>query len=154
MNRFDTSLKYLKIKDFFFVILYGGVLSLLLGVLLGFIDYYISTYIRISFAGILFFLSSMQVGKMVRKQYEFPHIVYIVITGIFLVMQAMIIFFLPFIFRIVLVNNSPELVFDLRLYWVVMQNFFVSLFTQFNINLWLTVFIFGIGTYLGVKKTY
>ncbi len=154
MNRFDTSLKYLKIKDFFFVILYGGVLSLLLGVLLGFIDYYISTYIRISFAGILFFLSSMQVGKMVRKQYEFPHIVYIVITGIFLVMQAMIIFFLPFIFRIVLENNSPELVFDLRLYWVVMQNFFVSLFTQFNINLWLTVFIFGIGTYLGVKETY
>jgi hypothetical protein len=154
LNRFDTSLKYLKIKDFFFVILYGGVLSLLLGVLLGFIDYYISTYIRISFAGILFFLSSMQVGKMVRKQYEFPHIVYIVITGIFLVMQAMIIFFLPFIFRIVLENNSPELVFDLRLYWVVMQNFFVSLFTQFNINLWLTVFIFGIGTYLGVKETY
>ncbi|MDT8337218.1 MAG: hypothetical protein RQ856_05245 [Candidatus Izemoplasmatales bacterium] len=154
MNRFDTSIKYLKFKDLFFVILYGGVLSLLLGVLLGFADYYISTYIRISFAGILFFLSSMQVGKMVRKQYEFPHIVYIVITGIFLVMQAMIIFFLPFIFRIVLENNSPELVFDLRLYWVVMQNFFVSLFTQFNINLWLTVFIFGIGTYLGVKKTY
>jgi len=153
-NRFDTSLKYLKLKDLFFVILYGGVLSILFGILLGFIDYYISTYVRISFAGILFFLSSMQIGKLVRKQYEFPHIVYIVITGIFLVIQAIIIFFLPFIFTFVKENNAPELVFDYRLYWVVLQNLFSNLFTGFNINIWLTVFIFGIGTYLGVKQTY
>lgn len=154
MNRFDTSLKYLKIKDLLFVILYGGVLSILFGVLLGFVDYYISSSISISFAGILFFLSSMQVGKMVRRQYEYPHIVYIVITGIFLVIQAMIIFFLPFIFPIVVENNAPELIFDFRLYLATFLTFISALFRGFNFNLWLTVFVFAIGTYLGVKQTY
>jgi hypothetical protein len=154
LNRFDTSLKYLKIKDLLFVILYGGVLSILFGVLLGFVDYYISSSISISFAGILFFLSSMQVGKMVRRQYEYPHIVYIVITGIFLVIQAMIIFFLPFIFPIVVENNAPELIFDFRLYLATFLTFISALFRGFNFNLWLTVFVFAIGTYLGVKQTY
>jgi hypothetical protein len=137
-----------------FVILYGGVLSILFGVLLGFVDYYISSSISISFAGILFFLSSMQVGKMVRRQYEYPHIVYIVITGIFLVIQAMIIFFLPFIFPIVVENNAPELIFDFRLYLATFLTFISALFRGFNFNLWLTVFVFAIGTYLGVKQTY
>jgi hypothetical protein len=154
LNRFDKSLKYLKTKDLIFVILYGGVLSILFGVLLGFIDYYLSMYVRISFAGILFFLSSIQIGKLVRNQYEYPHIVYIVITGFFLVVQAIIIFFLPAIFQIVKESNSPELVFDIRLYLIVLQNFFKQLFSGFNFNLWLTIFIFGIGTYLGIKQTY
>ena len=154
MNRFDKSLKYLKTKDLIFVILYGGVLSILFGVLLGFIDYYLSMYVRISFAGILFFLSSIQIGKLVRNQYEFPHIVYIVITGFFLVVQAIIIFFLPAVFQVVKESNSPELVFDIRLYLIVLQNFFKQLFSGFNFNLWLTIFIFGIGTYLGIKQTY
>lgn len=154
MNRVDKSLKYLKTKDLIFVILYGGILSILFGVLLGFIDYYLSMYVRISFAGILFFLSSIQIGKLVRNQYEYPHIVYIVITGFFLVVQAIIIFFLPAIFQIVKESNSPELVFDIRLYLIVLQNFFKQLFSGFNFNLWLTIFIFGIGTYLGIKQTY
>lgn len=154
MNRFDISLKYLKPKDLIFVILYGGILSILFGVLLGFIDYYLSMYVRISFAGILFFLSSIEIGKLVRNQYEYPHIVYIVITGFFLVVQAIIIFFLPAIFQIVKESNSPELVFNIRLYLIVLQNFFKQLFSGFNFNLWLTILIFGIGTYLGIKQTY
>jgi hypothetical protein len=96
----------------------------------------------------------MQVGKMVRKQYEYPHIVYIVITGIFLVIQAMIIFFLPFIFPVVVENNAPELIFDFRLYLATFLTFISALFRGFNFNLWLTVFVFAIGTYLGVKQTY
>ncbi|HPD99832.1 MAG TPA: hypothetical protein PLB83_01220 [Bacillota bacterium] len=154
MNRYDTSLKYIKPKDLIFVILYGGVLSILFGVLLGFVDYYISFGIGISFSGILFFISSMQIGKLVRKQYEYPHIVYIVITAIFLIIQAIIIFFLPTIFEIVKLNNAPELVFDVRLYWVVLKTFINSLFSSFNFNLWLSVFVFTIGVYLGVKQTY
>jgi hypothetical protein len=154
LNRYDTSLKYIKPKDLIFVILYGGVLSILFGVLLGFIDYYISFGIGISFAGILFFLSSIQIGKLVRKQYDFPHIVYIIITAVFLIIQAIIIFFLPTIFTIVKENNAPELVFDFRLYWLVLQNFIGSLFSGFNFNLWLSVFVFSIGVYLGVKQTY
>jgi len=154
LNRYDTSLKYIKTKDLIFVILYGGVLSILFGVLLGFVDYYISFGIGISFSGILFFISSMQIGKLVRKQYEYPHIVYIVITAIFLIIQAIIIFFLPTIFEIVKLNNAPELVFDVRLYWVVLKTFINSLFSNFNFNLWLSVFVFTIGVYLGVKQTY
>jgi len=153
-NRYDTSLKFLKAKDLTFVILYGVILSVLFGVLIGFLDYFMQRSISISFAGILFFLSSMQTGKLVRKQYEFPHIIYIIITGVFLVVQAMIIYFLPIIFRAVLEFDVPEAVFDIKLYLFVFKNFFVSLFTQFSFNLWLTVFVFSIGTYLGIKQTY
>ncbi len=154
MNRFDTSLKQIKLKDLFFVILYGGVLSVLFGVLFGFIDFYLQNLIRISLSGIMFFLSSMQIGKMVRKQYEYPHIVYIVLTGVFLVLQGIIIFFLPYVFEIVIEFNSPELVFDLSLYFIVIQSFFLSLITSFSFNNFITVLIFGIGTYLGIKQTY
>lgn len=155
MNReFDTAFRYIKLKDLLFVILYGAVLSLLFGVLIGFIDYYLQNTIKISFSGIFFFLSSMQVGKLVRKQYDYPHIVYIVITGVFLLLQAIIIYFLPFIYQIVIEFNAPEAVFDLSLYLAVLKSFVSGLFSAFNINQWLYVLIFGIGTYLGVKQTY
>lgn len=154
MNRYDTSLKLIKLKDLFFVILYGGILSILFGVLFGFIDFYLQSFIRISLSGIMFFLSSMQIGKMVRKQYDYPHIVYIVLTGVFLVIQGLIIFFLPYVFEIVREYDSPELVFDFSLYLIVLQSFLLSLITSFNFNSFLTVLIFGIGTYLGVKQTY
>jgi hypothetical protein len=154
LNRYDTSLKLIKLKDLFFVILYGGILSILFGVLFGFIDFYLQSFIRISLSGIMFFLSSMQIGKMVRKQYDYPHIVYIVLTGVFLVIQGLIIFFLPYVFEIVREYDSPELVFDFSLYLIVLQSFLLSLITSFNFNSFLTVLIFGIGTYLGVKQTY
>ena len=154
MNRFDTSLKYLKLKDLVYVILYGGVLSILIGVLIGFIDYYLQTQLPVSFAGILFFLSSMQIGKMVRRQYEFPHIVYIVITGFFMVIQAFIIFFFPTLYLTVLINDMPSLFFSGSLYLYILESFIGSLFLSFNINAWLTLLVFVIGVYLGVKQTY
>ncbi|MFA6647776.1 MAG: hypothetical protein WCS32_03975 [Candidatus Izemoplasmatales bacterium] len=154
MNRFDTSLKYLKLKDLLYVILYGGVLSILIGVLIGFIDYYLQTQLPVSFAGILFFLSSMQIGKMVRRQYEFPHIVYIVITGFFMVIQAFIIFFFPTVYLTVLINDMPSLFFSGSLYLYILESFIGSLFLSFNINAWLTLLVFVIGVYLGVKQTY
>ncbi|MDD3129764.1 MAG: hypothetical protein PHW21_05290 [Candidatus Izemoplasmatales bacterium] len=154
MNRFDTSLKYLKLKDLLYVILYGGVLSILIGVLIGFIDYYLQTQLPVSFAGILFFLSSMQIGKMVRRQYEFPHIVYIVITGFFMVIQAFIIFFFPTLYLTVLINDMPSLFFSGSLYLYILESFIGSLFLSFNINAWLTLLVFVIGVYLGVKQTY
>lgn len=153
-NRYDTGLRYIKAKDLVFVILYGAVLSILFGIMVGFLDYFMQRFISISFAGILFFLSSMQIGKLVRKQYEFPHLVYIIITGVFLVVQALIIYFLPIIFRVVLEFNAPEAVFNVELYIYIIKNFFTSLLTQFNFNLWLTVLVFSIGTYLGIKQTY
>jgi len=154
LNRFDTSLKYLKLKDLLYVILYGGVLSILIGVLIGFIDYYLQTQLPVSFAGILFFLSSMQIGKMVRRQYEFPHIVYIVITGFFMVIQAFIIFFFPTLYLTVLINDMPSLFFSGSLYLYILESFIGSLFLSFNINAWLTLLVFVIGVYLGVKQTY
>jgi len=154
LNRFDTSLKYLKLKDLVYVILYGGVLSILIGVLIGFIDYYLQTQLPVSFAGILFFLSSMQIGKMVRRQYEFPHIVYIVITGFFMVIQAFIIFFFPTLYLTVLINDMPSLFFSGSLYLYILESFIGSLFLSFNINAWLTLLVFVIGVYLGVKQTY
>jgi len=136
------------------VFLYGGVLSVLFGLMVGFIDYYLQIYIGFSFSGLLFFLSSIQIGKMVRNQYEYPHIVYILFTGFSLVVQAFIIFFLPFVFSVVLEFESPLYVFDYTLYWVVLRGFLLSLVSGFNFNSWLTLLIYTIGVYLGVKQTY
>jgi len=154
LNKYDKELKYIKIRDLLFVILYGGLLSLLLGFAIGFISYYIQSFIMISFSGLLFFLSAIQIGKLVRKQYEMPHLVYIIITGVFLVIQAIIIFLLPDVFSLAILIENPSLVFDLRVYWEVFMEIIKLLFTSFNINLWLTIFIFAIGTYLGISKTY
>ena len=92
MNKFDTNLRDIKINDFIFVILYGGVISILLGIAIGLADYYITQLISFSFSMLLFFFSAQYIGGLVRKQYQFPHIVYTVITGIFLV------FLSPFIY--------------------------------------------------------
>ncbi|MDD4070389.1 MAG: hypothetical protein PHF05_08085, partial [Candidatus Izemoplasmatales bacterium] len=100
------------------------------------------------------FLSSMQIGKMVRRQYEFPHIVYIVITGFFMVIQAFIIFFFPTLYLTVLINDMPSLFFSGSLYLYILESFIGSLFLSFNINAWLTLLVFVIGVYLGVKQTY
>ena len=91
---------------------------------------------------------------MVRNQYEYPHIVYILFTGFSLVVQAFIIFFLPFVFSVVLEFESPLYVFDYTLYWVVLRGFLLSLVSGFNFNSWLTLLIYTIGVYLGVKQTY
>ena len=154
MSKYNTSLKDIKLKDLIFVILYGVVISILLGIALGFIDYYIRSYINFSLAILMFFFSAQYIGRTVRKQYEKPHILYIIITGIFLVFQAIIIYGLPFIYSIAQQFEDIMIVLDLRMYLQYFILLITSIFTNFNFNYILMLLIIAVGTYVGVSKTY
>jgi len=154
LSKYNTSLKDIKLKDLIFVILYGVVISILLGIALGFIDYYIRSYINFSLAILMFFFSAQYIGRTVRKQYEKPHILYIIITGIFLVFQAIIIYGLPFIYSIAQQFEDIMIVLDLRMYLQYFILLITSIFTNFNFNYILMLLIIAVGTYVGVSKTY
>lgn len=154
MSSLKKKIKYIKPKDLIFVILYGGVISILLGFLIGFLDYYLTQFIGFSFSMLLFFFSAQYIGGLVRKQYEIPHIVYTVITGIFLVLQAIIVIALPIIFPIAVSNRDAMMIFDITLYFDFMIVFIRSIFTYFSLNYLLLILIISVGTYVGIRKTY
>ncbi|XMB71998.1 hypothetical protein RJI07_07805 [Mycoplasmatota bacterium WC30] len=154
MNKFNTNLRDIKIKDFIFVILYGGVISVLLGIVIGLIDFYITQLISFSFSMLLFFFSAQYIGGLVRKQYQFPHIVYTVITGIFLVIQAVIVYALPLIYSWAQEIGDISLIFNISMYIEFVIFFFKSLVLSFNFNYILIILVISVGTYLGIKKTY
>ncbi len=140
-------------KDLLFVILYAIVLPILFGVLLGLVDYYMRTLWSFTFASLLFWLIAINTGKMVRRQYKNPHIIYSIIACIGMLFAAVIIYTLPFYYAM----NGVALgnLFDLRVYWSV----FISVMNPLNwianfsldFAIWLIIIV--VGTYLGVKKT-
>lgn len=147
----DKSLKDIKLKDLLFVILYGVVVSLLLGVVIGLIDYYLQRVISFSFSMIMFFISARFIGLRVRQQYEYPHIVYTIITGVFLVMQAVIIYALPTVYGLALAYNlDVTIIFDIGLYFQA----FISIITNFSFYGLLYILIVAVGTYQGIRVTY
>jgi len=154
LNKFETNLKDIKLKDLIFVILYGGVISILLGVMIGLIDYYITQLISFSLSMILFFFSAQFIGGLVRKQYKFPHIVYTVITGLFLVIQAIIVYGLPLIYYIAKETGDMSLIFSVSMYFQFVLYFFRTLVLSFNFNYILIILVISVGTYLGIKRTY
>jgi len=157
LNKFDKKLKEIHPKDLIFVILYGGVISTLLGVLMGLVDYYIESFTGLSFFMLLFFVASMYIGKTVRKQYQFPHIVYIVFTGIFLVIQGVLIFVFPYVYDNAIYYSDYSILYDPYAYLYILQQIGISLITSaFTLNFWLylEVLVLGVGTYIGVKLTY
>jgi len=153
LSSFQKKLKYIKPKDLIFVILYGGVISISLGFAIGLLDYYISQFIGFSFSMLLFFFSAQYIGGLVRKQYEVPHIVYAIITGVFLVIQAIIVYALPIIFPFALEVGDAIVIFDVTLYIQFISYFFRSMIISFSIDYLLIILIVSIGTYLGIKRT-
>ncbi len=152
MSSLDKELKYIKLKDLLFVILYAVIISTLLGVVIGIVDSFLSSSIGFSFSMIMYFISAIFIGNQVRKQYDYPHIVYTVITGVFLVVQALIIYALPIAYQVVQLNNlSPLNVFDLSLLW----NSIIYRFTASSslFSLLYPLFI-AVGIYQGVRRTY
>lgn len=153
MNKLDKELKYIKINDLIFVILYGGVISSLLGILIGFTDYTIQKAIGFTLYMILFFISSSFIGKMVRKQYENPHIIYTVFTGVFLVFQGLLGFAIPTMLKYTSIIGGVDALLNVRYFF----NLFFEvlkylMFSSFN-SILILVMLF-VGTYLGIKKTY
>jgi len=150
--KYDKKLKDIKLKDLFFVILYGGIISILLVYVLGFLDFYISKTISFSFMMILFFFSAQFVGGLVRKQYINPHLLYTILTGIFLVLQVIII--LGVKFALLAFPENIMVIFDINLYFYYVYLFFVSIFTNFSFDLLLMLLVIVVGIYVGIKKTY
>ena len=154
MAELNRRLKDIVLKDLIFVILYGGLISILLGVVLGFIDYYLRTSINFSLAIMMFFFSAQYIGRLVRKQYTEPHVVYSVITGIFLVFQAIIIYGLPLIYQVAIANEDIFMIFDVRMYLSFFLLFLQSMFVAFSFNYVITILVIAVGTYVGIKNTY
>jgi len=154
LNRFQTKLKYIKPKDLIFVKLYGGVISILLGIMIGLLDFYITQFIGFSFSMLLFFFSAQYIGGLVRKQYDVPHIVYTIITGVFLVLQAIIVYALPIIFPIAVEYGDATIIFSVSLYAQFIILFFKTMIAYFSFDYLLIILIVSIGTYLGIKRTY
>lgn len=140
-------------KDLLFVMLYAIVLPILLGILLGLVDYYMRTILSFTFASLLFWLIAINTGKMVRRQYENPHLVYSIIAGIGMLFSAIIIYTLPFYYSL----NGVGLgnLFDLRIYWSVLISVMnpLNFIANFSFDFALWILIIVIGTYLGVKRT-
>lgn len=151
MYKYDKKLKEIKPKDLLFVILYGGLISILLGYVIGFLDYYISKTISFSFMMILFFFSSQFVGNVVRKQYVVPHVVYTVLTGIFLTLQVIIILGVKFALMAV---TDISVIFNVNLYFYYAYYFVYSLFNHFSLDYLLMVLVIVVGIYVGIRRTY
>ncbi len=152
MNKYDKNLKDIKLKDLFFVILYGGLTSILLGLIIGFLDYYITSLINFSFMMLLFFFSAQFVGNLVRKQYIRPHIVYTIITGLFLVLQVVII--LGVKFALLALPGNIMVIFNVNLYFYYVYMFFYSLVTHFSFDYLLMLLVIVVGIYVGIRRTY
>lgn len=155
MNRFDTKWKDINGKDLIFVILYGGVVSILFGVALGLIDYYIQNFISLSFSMIFFFISAQYIGKTVRRQYEFPHIVYTIITAFFLAIQGLIILLFPAIYSLAIYYSDLTMMFSVNAWaYVGFYSIIQPLISTINFWLYLEIIILVVGTYVGTRLTY
>ncbi|XFA99666.1 hypothetical protein ACAG96_03550 [Candidatus Izemoplasma sp. B36] len=154
MDRFDRRLSDIKPKDLLFVILFGVVISTLLGIAIGFIDYFIMDKISFSLFFILFFLSSQYIGNTVRKQYDYPHIVYTVITGIFLVIQALLALSIPYMLNFVSGINNVGLLLEPGFFFNLLYLVITRVILTFTFDGLLIIVVLFVGTYLGVRKTY
>jgi len=152
----DKRLRNIHPKDLFFVLLYGLVLPYVFGIVAGFVDYYLSGMMPISIGAMLFWVIALYVGDAVRKQYEEPHLLYAIITGIGLVLSAVVIYTVPYVLTLaIMTETSRLLVFHPAFYLTYAAVLFnpVTWITAFSFSLLLWLVSIGIGTYLGVRKT-
>ena len=149
----DHRLRNIHPKDLFFVLLYGLVLPYVFGIVAGFVDYYLSGMIPISIGAMLYWVIALYVGDAVRKQYEDPHLLYAILTGIGLVLSAVVIY--TVLTLAIMTEQSRLLVFHPAYYLMYATVLFnpVTWVTAFSFSLLLWLVSIGIGTYLGVRKT-
>jgi hypothetical protein len=149
----ERSLKAIKPKDLFFVVLYGLGLSCLFGIFVGLIDYFLREYLNFTLGNILFWVVAITIGKMVRRQYETPHLVYAILAAIGIFFSAIIIHTIPVFYALSGVGIGE--IFDLRIYFGVLIAVINPLnwVANFSLELGLWLLILVVGTYLGVKRT-
>lgn len=151
----DTRIRAIRPKDLLFVVLYGLFLPVILGFLFGLIDYYLQSFVSISFGYLFLWVMGMNIGNLVRKQYENPHVIYSILTGVGILISASVILATPTIWAVAPIQSLS----DVPLYLTYYFYNFISLFnpvvwvSNFGINFVLELLIIGVGTYLGIKRT-
>lgn len=152
----NRDLKAIKLKDLFFVLLYSVLLTIALAMLFGLIDSLFVKYLSTRLSGLLFWLLAYIMGTMIRKQYLEPHIVYSGITLISLLFSAVIIEALPVVLIYAQAAEYASIIFDVRIYWNWLIFYYnpLNLIRYFDFNYLITLLMIGVGTYLGVKRTY
>jgi hypothetical protein len=151
----DKSIRNIHLRDLIFVILYGVLLPALFGLLLGLIEYYVIAFLGFSFSFLFFWILAVVTGALVRKQYEKPHLLYSILTGIGIVFAAGVLFAVPILWGYLYDGMGISVFFEVEIY-------FMFIFTMLNPINWVTNFSFDlvisllmliVGTYLGVKRT-
>lgn len=152
----SKDLKEIQLKDLAFVILYTMLLSIGGAMLLGLIDFLFIKYLSTQLGSLLFWLLAFLTGSLIRKQYVKPNIVYTVITGIGLLLAAVIIEALPIMLIYAQSTEFASIIFDVRIYFDWMLYYYnpLNLILNFNFNYLITILMIAVGTYLGVKRTY
>lgn len=137
------------------MILYTLVLSVLFGIILAFIDYYLQTSIDFTFANLLYLVIAIYIGNTIRKVVEKPHPAYSIVAGIGMVLAWVIIISMPTLYGIGLMIDNPLVIFNVNYY---LQSALSLLnpwtwFHHFSFNLVITLLILVVGTYLGIQRT-
>lgn len=151
MNRFDTKIKDVKPKELLFVILYGGIVPVLMGIVLGYVDYILSTHIGISLFMVLFFLVTVTCGGMIHKNISYPHIVYIVLTVILFIIAGLVMYSFPAVYGMAVYFENNSILLDIGNY---LDYIIISLIRGFGFNTLFVVLALSVGTYVGIKRSY
>ena len=157
MNNVNRSFRDVNGKDLFFVVLYAIVLSILMGIALGLLDSVIQTQISFSLSFIFFFFSSRYLGRTIRKLYDVPHLLYVIIAFVGLFIQASIILVLHLHASVYNIIEHPEIFLNELVYIDTIKSLLKATFTggifQF-LNYTITYLLYGVGIYIGLRETY
>lgn len=151
-----NKLKAIKPKDLLFVLLYAVVLTFALAILMGLIDFLFIKYLSTQLGSLFFWLLAFLMGSIIRKQYDQPHLLYSIITLVSLLISAVIIEALPVMLVYAQLNEFASIIFDIRIYfsWIIFYYNPLNLIRYFDFDFLITLLMIGVGTYLGVKRTY
>ena len=143
------------LKDLFFVIFYTAVLSILFGIILAFIDYYLQIAIHFTFANLLFLMIAIYIGKTIRGVVKSPHIIYSIIAGIGMFVSWLIIVTLPSLYAFGLSLQTPLIILNIRYYFNTAIDLFnpLSFISNFSFDYLISMLILGVGCYLGISRT-
>ncbi len=152
----DRRLKNIRLKDLMFVVLYGLVLPFFFGIVGGLADYYVSGSIGITIGYVGYWVIALYVGGVVRNQYETPHLVYVLITLVGMLLAAVVIYAVPTVLVLSAIDGNPAMVFNPVNYLIWGVYLLNPLNWIFHFDIWLGIWVIsvGVGTYLGLRKTF
>ena len=152
----DRRLKNVRLKDLTFVVLYGLLLPFVFGIVGGLADYYVSESVGFGIGHLIYWVDVLYVGGVVRNQYETPHLVYVLITLVGMLLAAVVIYAVPTVLVLSAITEDPAMVFNPLSYliWGIYLLNPLNWILHFNLSLAFWVLSIGIGTYLGLRKTF